>query len=180
MYRSNYNMGSVVPQYQQPYFLPNNYGQQSVQANYQANPNTIQTIQKQSISPSVQCYFVKNKEELASLDAQPNTVYIGINQDSDELYIRQWNNDGKIDFDTYNKVSQTKEKTDFEKIQEQLNSIQEVLNERITSTNGATSNSRSNAEQPLNGYVQPDDGEQDNRPATSNTAQYSKKQGSRH
>ena len=84
-----------------PNFMPN-YGQTVNPYNPLPQENTIQTIKQNN--PSVNCYFVNDKTEMQGINVMPGTVYIGINKKSNEVYIRSWNNDGNIDFNTFSKI----------------------------------------------------------------------------
>lgn len=107
--------------------------------------NTIQTIQK--TNPAVSCYFVNDKSEMQSLDTMPGTVYIGLNKKSKEVYIRSWNNDGKIDFDTYSRIETGEEMSEMQAIINKLNNIEEKLNERNATNVDTTVYERQNAKQ---------------------------------
>lgn len=89
--------------------------------------NTIQTIQQQS--PAVSCFFVNDKSDLQSMNITLGTVYIGINKRAKEIYVRSWNNDGNIGFDTYSLVQGDKEVSDTQKILNKLKLIEEKINE---------------------------------------------------
>lgn len=89
--------------------------------------NTIQTIQQQN--PAVSCFYVNDKSDLQTMNINLGTVYIGINKRAKEIYVRSWNNDGNIGFDTYSLVQGDKEVSDTQKILNKLNMIEERLNE---------------------------------------------------
>lgn len=78
----------------------------------------IQTIQPQQ--PQAICYFVNSKTDMQNVQVQPNVVYIGINRKDKEIYVRSWNNDGVIDFDTYSLAQGEKENTELKTIMEKL------------------------------------------------------------
>lgn len=112
----------------------------------------IQTIQPQQ--PQAVCYFVNSKSDLQNIQVQPNIVYIGINKQDKEIYMRAWNNDGIIDFDTYSLSGGEKENTELKSIMDKLDLI---LKEKGYGGNDTANNSEGNArtvsEQPNDGIV---------------------------
>lgn len=112
----------------------------------------IQTIQPQQ--PQAVCYFVSNKSDMQNIQVQPNIVYIGINKQDKEIYMRAWNNDGIIDFDTYSRSGGEKENTELKSIMDKLDLI---LKEKGYGGNDTANNSEGNArtiaEQSINGSV---------------------------
>lgn len=115
----------------------------------QSFPQTIQTLQ--GIQPHVQCYFVASPSDLSNIQIQPSTVYIGLNEGAQEIYLRQWNNDGNIDFKTYKLQSGTQEQTDMKAIAVALEEIKEYMKggsrESTITTIGSTVNVGNRAEQ---------------------------------
>lgn len=91
----------------------------------QSFPQTIQTLQ--GIQPQAQCYFVASPSDMSNIQVLPNTMYIGLNEPSQEIYIRQMNNDGNIDFKTYKLLSGTQEQTDMKSIVLALEEIKEFM-----------------------------------------------------
>jgi hypothetical protein len=100
--------------------------QQSAQ-NFNAQP-----IQNLSIQPQSQCYFVKSQNDLNSVNVMPNYYYLGINADSDEIYVKRMNNDGLVEVKTYSLQSEKKEKTDFQAVFDRLDGIEKKLSELST------------------------------------------------
>ena len=122
----------------------------------QEQPSTIgspiQTIQNsQMMNPQAVCYFVMAKDEMQGLKVEPNTLYIGINKQSKEMYIRSWNNDGNIDFNTYTLAENKQEESELKMIVNKLNAIEEKLNERNDTNANAKYNGRANAKQSNDG-----------------------------
>ena len=143
---------------------------QMEQQTYGGNfPQTIQTLS--GVQPQVQCYFVNAATDLSNFQIQPSTVYIGINKAGKEIYIRQWNMDGNIDFETYHLASGTQEQTELKSIMTKLEAIEDKLkgvnHEPVNTTVNAASDVRGAAEQPYYGAVQSNDGWQ--RPASPNS-----------
>lgn len=105
----------------------------------QSQPQTIQNLQ--GIQPQVQCFFVSNPNDLVNYNIMPGTVYIGINRTANEVYIRQWNMDGNIEFETYKKESGTEQMSEIRAIMAKLeaieNQIKEKPNESITAISTA-------------------------------------------
>ena len=112
----------------------------------------IQTIQNsQMLNPQAVCYFVMAKDEMQGLKVEPNTLYIGINKQSKEMYVRSWNNDGNIDFNTYTLAENKQEESELKMIVNKLNAIEEKLNERNDTNANAKYNGRTNAKQSNDG-----------------------------
>lgn len=122
-------------------------------------PQTIQTLQ--GAQPQVQCYFVSSPNDLSSIQVQLNTVYIGLNDSAKEIYIRQLNNDGNIDFKTYKLLSGTQEQTDMKSIvvalEEIKNYIKGATNESNATTVSPTIIVRQNADESTVSTVQQND-----------------------
>lgn len=57
--------------------------------------------QAQPIPPQIQNMFVDSIEQAKNLQVQMNTIYIIVNKANKEVYIKQLNNDGNIDFQLY-------------------------------------------------------------------------------
>ena len=89
--------------------------------------NDFQPIQNMSIQPQASCYFVKSSTDLNGINVMPNTFYLGINTDKNEIYVRRMNNDGLVDIKTYSLQSETKEKNDLQAIFDRLDSIEKKL-----------------------------------------------------
>lgn len=134
----------------------------------------IQTIQNtQFINPQAICYFVYSKDEMQGLKVEPNTFYIGINKQTKEIYVRSWNNDGNIEFNTYTLADNKQEVSELKTIMTKLNLIEEKINERYDSNAYATSDGRTNAKQSNDGFVQPNDARKNPRTTVSNTSKLS-------
>lgn len=87
----------------------------------------IQPIHNMSIQPQASCYFVKAPSDLNGINVMPNTFYLGINTDANEIYLRRMNNDGLVDIKTYSLQSEKKEKNDFQTLLDRLDSIEKKL-----------------------------------------------------
>lgn len=91
----------------------------------------IQNIQSmQTAMPQAQCFFVNAKDDIQNIQINPNTVYIGINRQAKEVYLRSWNNDGMIDFDVYALSEGKKEKDDMKTIMDKLENIEKKLKDK--------------------------------------------------
>lgn len=150
-----------------PYNTQNMY-QQRLNSMEQPFAQPIQTIQSQP--PQAICYFVNSKNDLQNIQVNPNVVYIGINKQAKEIYMRCWTNDGVIDFDTYSLVQGEKENTELKSIMEKLDLI---LKEKNNEWNVTKYNSNdvigSNAKQSNDGIVSANDGRKNKRPTDANT-----------
>lgn len=123
-----------------PYYQPPAMRLAQMEQQYQqSQPQTIQNLQ--GIQPQVQCFFVSNPNDLMNYNIMPGTVYIGINRTANEVYIRQWNMDGNIEFETYKKESGTEQMSEIRAIMAKLeaieNQIKEKPNESITAISTA-------------------------------------------
>lgn len=86
----------------------------------------IQTI-SQTIPTQAQCFFVSSPKDLEKINPNLNVVYIGINKDKNEIYLRQMNNSGLIDFNTYSLRTGGQEKNDFAKIMERIEHLENTM-----------------------------------------------------
>ena len=114
----------MIPPYMMP--QPNPYANR-LAAMEGIQPQTIQSLQQQ---PQAICYFVQGATEMANINLMPNIVYIGINSQGKELYLRKLNTDGNIEFETYRLESGKQEKNDIQIILDRLNGIEQKLEEK--------------------------------------------------
>lgn len=91
--------------------------------------SAVQPIQSLNTQPQSQCYFVRSANDLNTVNVMPNTYYLGINTDANEIYVRRMNNDGLIDVKTYSLHSEKKEKTDFQAIFDRLDDIDKKISD---------------------------------------------------
>lgn len=140
------------------------YGQwQQFPQSYSSSANHIQNIS--SVAPTeVQCFYVSNAKDMEKVQPVLNVVYIGINSDKKEIYLRQMNNNGLIDFDTYTLQSGEQQKNDYTKIIERIDQLENTMKGKenvIQSANGSISNenvSAGNVQQsPVDATVQSND-----------------------
>ena len=113
----------------------NTYNQPNLPQSTQAIQQVNQPVQKQA-----SCFFVKTPEELASINVMPNVFYMGINRDDKEIYMRRMNNDGNIEVEKYVRASETKEKSEMQKVLERLENIEKKLTITTGAQNVAVSN----------------------------------------
>lgn len=109
-------------------------------------PSTIQNL-SQTVATQSQTYFVNSPKDMEKIQPALNVMYIGINKDKNEIYLRQINNAGLIDFSTYSLITGEQEKNDFAKIMERIDKLETkigVLNANNT-TNGTVNGSDANA-----------------------------------
>lgn len=136
-----------------PYYQPPAMRLAQMEQQYQqSQPQTIQNLQ--GIQPQVQCFFVSTPNDLANYNILPGTVYIGINKATNEIYVRQWNMDGNIEFETFKKESGTEQMPEIRAIMAKLEAIEDKIkgqgNESITAITstgnvGVVSGNTSNA-----------------------------------
>ena len=142
-------------QYFNPYFW------QQPSQNFQS-----QRIQNLSsvISTEVQCFYVNSPSDMEKIQPTLNTLYIGINSDKKEIYLRQMNNNGLIDFTTYTQLSGEQQKSEFSKILDRLDQLETNLKGKDNAkyTNGASANGYADKrfieESPANATIQSNDG----------------------
>ena len=120
----------------------------------QLPPQTQPIQQFQQQMPQASCYFVKSIDELSGIRIMPNIYCMGINKDGKEIYVRRMNNDGNIEVETYSLKSESKEKSELEKITERLTNIENSLKEK--------NNER------FNGYVNQQPAQQQTQYVTTN------------
>ena len=135
-----------------------NYQQRLMQMEQQQPMQPLQSYQ-----PQMQTMFVGKVDDMNRFSIMPNTLYIGINQASKEIYIKQMNNDGLTELNTYSLVSETQEKGTLQKILERIESLETTLkgqsNEwNVKSVNGANA-SRKLSKSPIDGNVSTNDAE---------------------
>lgn len=123
-----------------PYYQPPAMRLAQLEQQYQqSQPQIIQNLQ--GIQPQVQCFFVSSPTDLSNVNIMPGTVHIGINKATNEIYIRQFNMDGNIEFETYKKESGTEQMSEIRAIMAKLeaieNQIKEKPNESITAISTA-------------------------------------------
>ena len=89
-------------------------------------PQTIQPVQ-QRIQPQVMCYFAQNVAEMDNIKLLPDTYYIGINQNTKEIYIRKLNNMCLAETEIYSLVTNKKEKSELETILDRLSNLENKI-----------------------------------------------------
>ena len=107
--------------------------------NYYWQPTRIQNLAS-VVSTEAQIFYASSPQDMERLNPQSNVLYIGINIPNKEVYLKQMNGMGLIDFDTYVRKSGEQSKNDLAKILEKLDEIQKGNANVIQSANGATSN----------------------------------------
>lgn len=122
---------------------------------------TIQTIR--TPEPQVQTLFVNGASDLDKLQIIPNTLFIGINKATKEVYIRQMNNDGLIELNTYVLANEKQEKSELKMILERIEQMEQNLkgkdNERNVATSNGTNASRRIAKPPHDADISTNDAE---------------------
>lgn len=144
--------------YNNPYFNNNPFmqNQSYQQLQPQVQPQMIQTINQ--YKPQAICYFVSNKEEMQQLQLDPSTMYIGINKQSKEIYVRCFNSNGLIDFETYSLSDGEQQPTDMKTILSKLQDIENKLKEKDNVPSSLTTNNvRQVPKPPYDGGFQPND-----------------------
>lgn len=94
-----------------------------------SQPQTIQTVVKKA-DPQVMCYYVTSSQDLSGLKILSDMVYIGINKGSKEVYIKEMNDKGIAEIETYGLKSEHKEKTELQIVSEQIETIKQMLSHK--------------------------------------------------
>jgi len=115
----------------------NPYGQFRQDAYNQ--PSTIQNI-TQTMPTQAQTYFVNSAKDMEQIQPVLNVMYIGINKEKKEIYLRQMTNAGLIDFSTYSLITGEQEKNDFAKIMERIDKLESKLDRGDTDVSNHTAN----------------------------------------
>jgi hypothetical protein len=89
-------------------------------------PQPIQSI-SQPAQQQIIPYSVKSASELANMPVMPNTIYLGINSDGKELYVRKMNLDGNVELNTYGLINGTKEKTELQAIADKIDEMKSLI-----------------------------------------------------
>lgn len=89
-------------------------------------PQPIQSI-SQPAQRQVMTFSVKSASELANMPVMPNTMYLGINSDGKELYVRQMNLDGNVELNTYALIDGKREKTELQAIADNITEIKTLI-----------------------------------------------------
>jgi len=99
------------------------YNPYAVRQDMYSQPSTIQNL-TQTVPTQAQIYFVRSPKDMEGITPNLNVVYIGINRDKNEVYLRQMNNGGLIDFNTYTLSTGGQEKNDFAKLMERIDKLE--------------------------------------------------------
>ena len=139
-----------------------NYGYSPYNMNQMSfnQPSMIQNL-AQTSATQAQIYFVSTPKDMEKIQPTINVMYVGINRDKNEIYLRQINNAGLIDFNTYTLATGGQEKNDFAKIMERIDNLETKLSKGVTNANnnangasgGENVNAGSTAESPANATV---------------------------
>lgn len=93
-----------------------------------------------AIPTEVQCFYANSPQEMEKIPPQANVIYIGINLNSKEIYLRQTNGMGLIDLETYVKQSGEQTKGDIAKILEKLDELTKGKENVVQSSNDTIRN----------------------------------------
>ena len=98
------------------------------------NNNFLQNYQPvalQNTQPQIQFFVVNNLQEAQNIQVQFNTVYFIMNYTDKEVYVKQLNRDGLIDFDIYKNEKVLKENRKdseiLEELKEKINKIEKSV-----------------------------------------------------
>lgn len=96
------------------------------------------------LQPQTQLYVVSSMQEAQNIQVQFNTIYVALNRQAKEVYIKQLNNDGLINFEVYSMKKDEPEKDyskDLTEIKNKLSNLESVF---FTQQKGGTKNEQSN------------------------------------
>lgn len=147
----------------------NPYNWQQTQPNFQR----IQNLSSYNTT-EVQCFYVNNPTDMEKIQPVLNVLYIGLNLDKKEIYLRQMNNNGLIDFTTFTQLSGEQQKSDITKILDRLDVLESNLkgNDNVQYANGTAVNEyvgeRNVTESSVNATVSADDGRKNLRTTKRN------------
>lgn len=147
----------------------NPYNWQQTQPNFQR----IQNLSSYNTT-EVQCFYVNNPTDMEKIQPVLNVLYIGLNLDKKEIYLRQMNNNGLIDFTTFTQLSGEQQKSDITKILDRLDVLESNLKGKddVQYANGTAVNEyvgeRNVTEPPVNATVSADDGRKNLRTTKRN------------
>ena len=126
----------------------------------QSFPQTMHTLQ-----PQVQCCPVNASTDLSNAYVMPGLMYVGLNTNGNEIYTKQMNNDGNIEFKTFVLSAGTQEQPEWKAVLTKLEAIETKLKERSNESNvttiGSTVNVRNVSGESGNGCIQQNDGWQE-------------------
>lgn len=77
--------------------------------------------------PQVFTSFVKSAEQLNTINPMPNTLYVGINTDAQQIFVKRMNNDGITELKTYTLAGEQKKKSELQLILDELHGIKKHL-----------------------------------------------------
>lgn len=130
------------------------------QKDFTQQPQIMQNLSN-TISTQVQCYYVNNPKDMEKIQVSLNVLYIGVNPDRKEIYLRQMNNNGLIDFNTYYLKSGEQEKSDMTKIMERIDKLENNVLKGAKNVSNYTANGSNRNANANGGQIQ-------ERPTTSN------------
>lgn len=88
-------------------------------------PQPIQNLG--AVQPQIVCYSVNSNEDMGKINVMYDTIYLGLNSKTKEIYTRRMTNDGLLETETYTLASGTKEKGDLQAIADKLEEIEKKI-----------------------------------------------------
>ena len=83
----------------------------------------------QQFQPQIRCFYINSAQEMQRIPANPNVLCIGINNNTQEMYIKRMNSMGIADIVTYKEITTEQEKNISTMILEKLTLIEQKLGE---------------------------------------------------
>lgn len=134
----------------QPAFTPDPFLRNQAQM-----PQTIQQIQQ--IQPQVMTYFANALQDMNNIQVNPNIIYVGINQQTKEIYTKQMNTDGITETNIYKISDGKQEQNIMNTIIDKLNNLEkrmgEMSNERYSTNVNANGNGSTDTTTPTNASI---------------------------
>lgn len=99
--------------------------------NFYNSFNTVgqDPYQFQQFQPQIRCFYINSAQEMQRIPANPNVLCIGINNNTQEMYIKRMNSMGIADIVTYKEITTEQEKNISTMILEKLTLIEQKLGE---------------------------------------------------
>ena len=99
--------------------------------NFYNSFNTVgqDPYQFQQFQPQIRCFYINSAQEMQRIPANPNVMCIGINTNTQEMYIKRMNSMGIADIVTYKEITTEQEKNISTMILEKLTLIEQKLGE---------------------------------------------------
>lgn len=118
----------------------------------------FQMQQMSAFQPQIRCFYINSAQEMQRIPANPNVLCIGINNNTQEMYVKRMNSMGIADIITYKEANTEQEKNLPTMILEKLCLIEQKLGDtnndaRISTKHDANDDARTVTEPSSNGII---------------------------